>query len=198
MDIDNIVKLLRDPIDYKKICIDENNFLHKCILCKKFLKATEWSSIIEKYLKNLFMISNTKERDEGDGITKNNKKVEIKVSLGDTKGQFNFVQLRPDHKLDYYLIVCYNLYELKKGKIYFFLCEPTELYKLIPKYGGYAHGNTKILGNIKKNNIKNRNLEYNLHPIVKNNKNKQNQLWNEMIKKFLVNENQVNIAFGNI
>ena len=51
MDIDNIVKLLRDPIDYKKICIDENNFLHKCILCKKFLKATEWSSIIEKYLK---------------------------------------------------------------------------------------------------------------------------------------------------
>lgn len=199
MNIDTIVKSMREKINYKKICIEENDFLHKCILCKYYLSATEWAPLLEKYLKDMFKISKAKQSDEGDGISINNKKIEIKVSLGDAKGIFNFVQLRPDHDLDYYLIVCYNLYESTKGKIYMLLCNPNELYNLIPEYGHYAHGNIKKLGKITINNIKGRNLEYCLRPRLNNSKNinKSKKLWNELVQHFLSNENQINIAFGN-
>ena len=96
------------------------------------------------------------------------------------------------------MIVCYNLYESEKGKIYMFLCDPDKLYELIPEYGGYAHGNIKTLGNITENNIKGRYLEYSLRPALKNNASKQKKLWDIMIKNFIVNENEINVAFANI
>ena len=79
----------------------------------------------------------------GDGH-KNNKNIEIKVSFGSKDGQFNIVQIRPDHNIDYYLFVGYNLFVEDLGKTYVLYIPSEELY-VTSKYGGYSHGTKENL-----------------------------------------------------
>ena len=65
----------------------------------------------------------------------------------------NFVQLRPDHIIDYYLFVGYNLFEDTYGKVYTFLIPSNDIHELIINYGSYSHGTVFKLGNITKDNI---------------------------------------------
>ena len=107
-------------------CINEPDILKQCILCKRFLSSNQWSMILEKSIKKKFNIGKSLNNISGDGRV-NSKNIEIKVSLGDKKGQFNFVQLRPGHSIDYYLFLTYNLFEDDLGKIYWFLIPPEKL-----------------------------------------------------------------------
>lgn len=188
--IKDIVESMRKPICYKKQCINENNILYKCILCKKYLSATQWGPLLETYIKKIFNFSKPDDEISGDCKSKNNKNIEIKVSLGDNKEQFNFVQIRPDHKIDYYLLLCYNVNEDEFGKIYWFLGKSKELYKLIPKYGGYAHGTIAKHGKIDDKTLFGKNLEFALRPKLKG-KNKQHELWNELIKNFATTSEKI-------
>ena len=104
------------------------------IFCKRYLSSNEFGLVFEKYIKNILNIEKSRDKVSGDGIL-NDKNVEIKVSLGDKKGQLNFVQIRPDHNVQYYIFICYNLFEDKIGKDYIFLFPSNRLYDLIPKYG---------------------------------------------------------------
>jgi hypothetical protein len=166
-------------------CRKENNTLYKCILCKHHLSSNQWSIILQEHLKNKFNIGHPIDNVSGDGLTQNKKNVEIKVSLGDVNGQFHFVQLRPDHKVDSYLFMVYNLNEHDIGKLYYFVCNADEVKQLIVNYGDYAHGTKTALGPICHQNLHGRNSEYSLrpHPLASQ-KNKQRKLWNLLVENF--------------
>lgn len=189
-----IVKQQRSKVDYTALIRSEPDMLKKVILCKDRLSPTQWSTVLESDIKRRFNIEKKGDSTSGDGrSSKNQKNVEIKVSLGSSKnGQFNFVQLRPDHALDYYLLMAYNLSEDALGKIYWFLCEPRELYELLPKYGGYAHGTVAVNEKITMDNIYGRGKEYALRPNpTANDGNKSKELWNIMLAKFAVTEAEI-------
>ena len=184
LSIVNQMRNIQNNEEILKICKNEKDILRQCILCKYYLSSNKWSLILQESIKNKFNINKSMNNTSGDGLI-NGKNIEIKVSLGDSLGNFNFVQLRPSHKIDYYLFLVYNLHEPKSdlGKIYWFLTEANELYKLVPKYGGYAHGTKKINGEITLENILKNNYEYSLRPNPFSNENdKKKKLWNEMIK----------------
>lgn len=172
-----IVKEMRVSNNYKQICDDETNTLKKLILCKKFLSSQQWGPLLETFTKNKFCINNKKDSVSGDGTIGNNN-VEIKISLGVNKDEsmFNFVQIRPDHNIDYYIFLVYVLEEDELGKDYWFLVKSDELYNLLPKYGGYAHGTVQKQGKISEDNIYGRNCEYALRPKV------GSELWNIFMK----------------
>lgn len=178
------VNSMRNKENFVDICNKETNLLYKCIFCKKYLTSQQWSRLLEKHIKKTFSLNKAIDNISGDGLSKNNKKIEIKISLQDKNGQFNFVQIRPDHNIDYYILLCYNLFETKFGKIYWFLCPSKDLYELLPKYGDYAHGTKTRLGEIKDDNIHGHNHEYVLRPNPLIKKSKSKQLWDVLIEKF--------------
>jgi hypothetical protein len=187
----DLVKSMRNPDHYKERCQSETNILHKCILCRKFLPPIQWSPIMEAFIKQTFDLSQPVDHTSGDGLSRNKKSIEIKVSFGDAKGQFNFVQIRPDHNIDYYIFLCYDLYYGQLGKLYWFFCDSEELYSLLPEYGGYSHGTISKFGKITKENIFGLNREFSLRPNPKNN-GKSKKLWTEFKKRFLSNEKRIN------
>jgi hypothetical protein len=178
----SFVKSMRNANTYKEKCINETDLLNKCILCKQFMSSQEWSCVMEQYIKKELNIDSKKDEVSGDGC-KNGKNIEIKVSLGCINGQMNFVQLRPDHNIDYYLFVGYNLFEDTCGKVYTLLIPSENIYELIINYGSYSHGTVFKLGNITRENIKGRNCEYSLRPNPELSNNcKYKKLWIELLK----------------
>ena len=66
------------------------------------MSSIEYGPLLEHDIKNIFDIKPRINTNSGDGVI-NNKNIEIKVTLGDKKGGFNFVQIRPNHDIHYYL-----------------------------------------------------------------------------------------------
>lgn len=187
----DLVNILRCPKNYLDICKKQDDILKKCILCKHYLSSNQWSILLEKEIKERFNIKNPFDSLSGDGISEKNKRIEIKISLGSKDGQFNFVQLRPHHNIDYYLFMVYNMYENDLGKIYWFLCPPKKLYALLPKYGGYAHGSISKLKRITMNNIHKHNYEYVLRPNCLKKNTKSYKLWCIMKDNFYIDEDDI-------
>jgi len=191
MDLREIVLSMKTNDGFYKMCVDEKDCLKKCILCKKYLSSNKWGLVLEQFIKNRFNITSCNDKTSGDGVIKG-KNVEIKVSLGTSDGQFNFVQLRPCHKIDYYIFMVYDMFVGDLGKVYWFLCPSAELYDLIPEYGGYAHGTVEKLGKITHDNLFRKNIEYCLRPnSLKPVSTKQRKLWELLLQKFQVEEENI-------
>lgn len=188
----NIVKELRKNTNKVKLCQDEVDIVKKCLLCRYYLSSMQWGPLLEKFIREMFKIGKPKNSTSGDGCSPKKKNIEIKVSLGTSQGTFNFVQIRPDHNIHYYLFLAYDVYFGKEGKIYWFLCKAQDLYKLIPQYGGYAHGTVAKFGKITFRNMKGRNMEYALRPSPSSRQGSNpHKLWQTMIKKFNVSETTI-------
>lgn len=161
----NLVKNMKIKEDCKnkqKILdqiINCSTLIDKCILAREYLSPQ--STDIEKIIKYDLNMDDTINEISGDG-RKNGINYEIKFSGHAKKSKLNFVQIRPDHNIDYYIFVCYNMHSNKslKGKAYILKIPSNDLYDIIINYGGYAHGTYSILGKITKENIKGRNCEY--------------------------------------
>jgi len=81
----------------------------------------------------------------------NEMNFEIKASTGGKENnKFNFVQLRMNHNCEYILTAYYLDYtNLEKlGELYIFKLKKENIKPLILKYGGYAHGTIRKLGEI--------------------------------------------------
>lgn len=178
-----LVKSLKEKTNFKEFVEKENNLLFKLIYCKKYLSSNQYGPLLEKFIKNKFNINKCRDKTSGDGYINGNN-IEIKISLGDKNGQLNLVQIRPDHKIDYYIILFYNLYDKNNelGNYHWFLIKSNDLYELLPEYGAYAHGTTSKLGKITNENIYGRNCEYALrcNP-TKNNNTKTKKIWNKLL-----------------
>jgi hypothetical protein len=167
---------------------EEKSTLIACIKCKKYLNSQRYGLLLENHIKNKFGIDKYKQ--------KNNKTIEIKVSLSNMNGDFNIKQIRPDDRIHYYLILYYQLNptdELNKlGKTYWFLIPSLELYNLLPEYGSYMHGTTKKLGKMNEHNIYGRNIEYALSPnSIKRDTCKSKKLWNILCRKYMINDDNI-------
>jgi len=159
---------------------NEKTLTGKCILARNFL--TPQSSDFEAICKKDLGISNTLNSTSGDGH-KNGNNYEIKTSIHAKKSKLNFVQLRPDHNIDYYIFIAYNMYETDTlGNAHIFKVPSQIVYDLIVRFGGYAHGTCEILGKITPHNIKGRNCEYALRCNPNTKKGKSYDIWNEFMK----------------
>jgi hypothetical protein len=138
----------------------EKDLTNKCILYRKFLSPQ--STHIERIIRNDLFIEKPINETSGDG-TKNGLNYEIKYSGHAQKSRLNFVQIRPDHNIDFYILIGYNMYfNDNLGKAFVFKIPSAAMYDLVVKHGGYSHGTLKHLGRINKKNLKGRNLEYSI------------------------------------
>ena len=158
-----IVKLmkLRETKDKKPILEqirNEKTLTGKCILSREYLspQSTDLQTICKKDL----CIGDALDSTSGDGH-KNGINYEIKASIHASKSKINFVQIRPDHKINYYILIAYNMYENDTmGNAHIFKIPSRIVHELIVRFGGYAHGTCTVLGKITSDNIKGRNCEY--------------------------------------
>jgi len=176
----------------KKKCQQEKRLLEKCILCKYYLSSQQWGPLLERFIKDKFSIRRAANITSGDGLSPNGFNIEIKVSLGNNVGKLNFVQIRPDHNINFYLFLVYNIFEGEKGSIHWLLCPSIQLYELLYTYGSYAHGTVSKLGKINHENIFGRSCEYALRPNLKGKESSKGKiLWNIMCEKFNVTEEEI-------
>jgi hypothetical protein len=184
-DLHEIVKQmkLRETKDKKHLLEkikNEKTLTGKCILYRLYFtpQSTELETICKKDLD----IGNKLNTTSGDGH-KNGIKYEIKASVHADKSQINFVQIRPDHNIDNYIFIAYNMYENETlGNAYIFKIPSHIVYDLVVRFGGYAHGTYAILGKITSDNIKGRNCEYALRCQPNAKKGKSFELWKEFMK----------------
>jgi len=150
----------------------------KCIMARNYLtpQSTDLETLCKKDLKICKPLNST----TGDGH-KNGINYEIKASVHAQKSKLNFVQIRPDHNIDYYILIGYNMYENDSiGKGHIFKVPSEVMYRLVINYGGYAHGTCSVLGTITYDNIKGRNCEYALRCDPNTKKGKSYDLWKEL------------------
>lgn len=131
---------------------NEKTLTGKCVLARNYLnpQSTDIETI---YRKDLKIVKSLNSRT-GNGY-KNGIYYEIKSSIHAKKSKLNFVQIRPDRYIDYYILIGYNMYKNNNiGKSYIFKIPSQIMYNLIIDYGSYAHGTCEKLGKITKDNIK--------------------------------------------
>lgn len=157
-----------------------NKLEEKCILIRFYLSPQ--STKIEKIIMSDLLLDKPIDEISGD-CSKNGKNYEIKYSGHSKESKINIVQIRPDHNIDFYLIIYYDMFfDDNLGKGYIFKIPSEKINNMILKYGAYAHGTIKKLGKITKDNLKNRNCEYSLRCDPRNKSKKNKELWNEFLQ----------------
>ena len=140
--------------------------------------------LIETYIiKKYNLIKNKSKECNGDcSMIYNNTIInfEIKASFGGIKhNKFNYVQLRLNHNIDYYIFTSYYLSNenvKKKGELFVFLINKTDIKNMVLKYGNYAHGTLNKNGKRTFETLNDDNkYEYALRPIYNDN------CWNELL-----------------
>jgi len=136
------------------------------------LSAQYYGPMLEKYIRTKFNYIKNYAKDCIGDCSKDGKNSEVKVSLGGaTHSKFNFVQIRPSHDCDTYVLTAYHLSPEnveEEGELFVFKIPKADIKHIIMSYGGYAHGTIKEHGSITteslndKNNIK----EYALRPSI--------------------------------
>lgn len=184
-DLPELVKQMkaRETKDKKHILekiTNEKTLTGKCILSRQYL--TPQSTDLETICKKELDIGNALNSTSGDGH-KNGINYEIKASIHANKSKINFVQIRPDHDINCYILIAYNMYENDTiGNAHIFKIPSHIVHDLIVRFGGYAHGTCAVLGQITSDNIRGRNCEYALRCNPNAKKGKDFELWNEFMK----------------
>lgn len=149
-----------------------------------------YGPLLEKYIRLKYgYLKNNVSECNGD-MSKNGKTLEIKTSLGGKEhNKFNFVQIRPFHKCDYYILTSYHLCNDnidQLGKLYIFYLNKSDMIEMLLKHGQYAHGTTSQHGVITIENLLNENktTEYSLRPKF------GDKCWNGLLK-YQISENDI-------
>jgi len=154
-----------NPADYTSL----KEYARDCVLYG--VSSQAYGKGAESIAGNLCHFQKETAEDRGDHIH-NNKSIEYKFSIANSDGKINFVQLRPSHKIDYYILSYYDPKHTGPDVLEHFICESQALYSLIPEFGGYAHGTVKDNGKVTAENIV-KNLkngcEYAVRPNTTNN-----------------------------
>jgi hypothetical protein len=121
-----------------------------CVL--NSVSPQQYGPILERYIRTKFnYVKNDAKECTGD-CSKDGKNSEVKVSLGGASHKkFNFVQIRPSHDCDSYILTAYHLTHdnvLSEGDLYIFRVGKPDMKSLVLSHGGYAHGTIKEHGKI--------------------------------------------------
>ena len=136
------------------------------------VSAQQYGPLLERFIRTNFKyVKNNANECTGD-CSKDGKNSEVKVSIGGaTHSKFNFVQIRPAHDCDDYILTAYHLCHdnvADEGDLYIFKISKTDIKKLIVSHGGYAHGTIKEHGAITSESIEVEHVikEYALRPSI--------------------------------
>lgn len=185
--------LLLEPQNIHKQEILKCKDLHEVnIYCKaNRLTGQQLGPFTEIYLINKCQMTKNKASDcIGDCKDIYMKDNEIKASGGGKEhNKFNYVQIRPNHKIDNYILTAYYLNNDnidKLGELFIFKIKKEDITPLILKYGGYAHGTKSKNGEITLEDLndEHNSKEYDLRPSY------GNELWNELMV-YRVNESDL-------
>jgi hypothetical protein len=115
MDKSYCVKKLREHLTLSKInhenqVMKHNTLKEACIYCViNDLSAQKYGPLIEKFIRTKFNYIKNKAKDSIGDCSKNGKNSEVKVSFGgSTYSKFNFVQNRPFHDCETYILIAYT------------------------------------------------------------------------------------------
>lgn len=136
------------------------------------LSAQQYGPLLERFIRTKFNYIKNKAEDCTGDCSKDGKNSEVKVSLGGkTHTKFNFVQIRPSHDCDMYILTAYHLsFENveTEGELYVFKVPKSDIKKIILSFGGYAHGTIKEHGAITMDSLNDENSikEYAIRPTL--------------------------------
>jgi hypothetical protein len=165
-ELKNILK--KSKINHKTEIMKQESLKDAHIYCKINELSGQFSGpLLETYIKNKYKMTKNKASSCSGDLQCNKEDFEIKVSTGGKEHNiFNYVQLRINHNCEYILTAYYisNLNIKNLGDLFIFKLNKDK--ELILKYGGYAHGTIKKLGEITKEDLDNNenNKEYAIRP----------------------------------
>ena len=114
------------------------------------VSAQQYGPLLEKFIRIRFNYEKNNSKDCTGDCSKDGKNSEVKVSLGGaTHTKFNFVQIRPSHDCDTYILTAYHLSIENadaEGELYIFRVPKSDMKNIVALYGGYAHGTIKEHG----------------------------------------------------
>jgi hypothetical protein len=154
------------------------------------VSAQKYGSLLEKFIRTKFNYNKNKAENCTGDLSKEGKNSEVKVSLGGANHtKFNFVQIRPSHDCEIYILTAYYLsYENieTEGELYIFKVPKSDIKKLVVSYGGYAHGTIKEHGIITNDSINDElsTKEYAIRPTI------NDECWKELME-FRVQESKI-------
>jgi hypothetical protein len=126
-----------DKTQLKNAIIHELNSRNAFIVAKSQLSPQQYGAALESHIKAKFGWKPPIDNKSGDATTESGAKIEIKVSVEDAKGGFNYVQVRPNHTVDYYLLASYSI---TTDELIFLLCPKEEFLDVVVDHGQLAHG----------------------------------------------------------
>ena len=132
----------------------------------------QYGPLLERFIRTKFNYIKNKAEDCTGDCSKDGKNSEVKVSLGGaTHTKFNFVQIRPSHDCETYILTAYNLSSENvesEGELYIFKVPKEDIKKIVISFGGYAHRTIKELGpiTIESLNDEKSTKEYALRPKI--------------------------------
>ena len=137
---DLLSKLQKGVVDKTKLkseVINEQSTRSAFIVSKAELSSQQYGAALEAHIKTKFGWNGQSDNKSGDSTTPSGKRIEIKCSIEDAKGGFNYVQIRPSHTVDYYLLANYSI---STDEVIFLLCPKKEFVDLVVSTGQLAHG----------------------------------------------------------
>jgi hypothetical protein len=178
MDKAERVKRLREHLTLSKVN-HEDQFMKLATLKEAHTycvihgaSAQQYGPLLEKFIRTKFNYIKNKAEDCTGDCSKDGKNSEVKVSLGGvTRNKFNFVQIRPSHDCETYILTAYNLSSENvesEGELYIFKVPKEDIKKIVVSFGGYAHGTIKEHGKItiESLNDEKSTKEYALRPTI--------------------------------
>jgi hypothetical protein len=163
--------LLTTPDTHSVHIAGSRTLKQACVYCVLHnVSPQQYGPLLEKYIINEHGYTKSDSKDGSGDCTdsKEGRNIEIKVSMGGSKRtKFNYVQLRPAHSCEMYILVAYYLCidnVENEGDLYIFSVPKDSIETLICKYGSYAHGTVKSNGPITRESLACTKLEYALRP----------------------------------
>jgi len=126
-----------DKARLKYDVINETNSRNAFIVAKSQLSPQQYGAALESHFKTKFGWGGQTDNKSGDATTPKGSKIEIKVSVEDAKGGFNYVQIRPNHSVDYYLLANYSI---STDEVILLRCPKEEFISTVADHGQLAHG----------------------------------------------------------
>ena len=155
------------------------------------VSAQQFGPLLERFIRTKFNYEKNKAEDCTGDCSKDGHNSEVKVSLGGvTHAKFNFVQIRPSHDCDTYILTAYHLSSENvdsEGELYIFKVPKEEIKKIVVSCGGYAHGTIKEHGIINMESINDCTSsikEYALRPCI------NDACWNSLMQ-FRISESEL-------
>lgn len=141
----------------------------------------QYGPLLEKFIRTKFNYIKNKAEDCTGDCSKDGKNSEVKVSLGGaTHTKFNFVQIRPSHDCEIYILTAYHLSTENvesEGDLHVFKVPKSNMKAIVVSYGGYAHGTAKEHGKITIDSLNEEKStkEYALRPTI------NDDCWNALL-----------------